>query len=453
MDAGVSIRKIIKREGNLVPYSRDRISTAIFRAMASVGEGDRALADRLSLEVERALLANYGADATPSVEEIQDIVEQTLMTAEQSRTARAYIIYRNQRAQARAARAYAFEVTDNIPYKKIYEVLRWNMDHGCDSIAALNSLREFGRFEQLIRDSDLRYGEELDQCAGQILERGDDLRLVIVAGPSSSGKTTTTAKISERLRRAGRVFRTMNLDNYFFDLVRHPKDEFGDYDYEAPQSLDLALINEHLARLLKGETILTPRYDFKTGLRHLDVQPMRLEPGQILLLDSLHGLYHDMTSSVPDAQKFKLYIETLGQLRGADGTFMRWADSRLMRRMIRDSLHRNSQPETTLTHWHYVRRSELKNIIPFIGSVDFIVNSALPYEIPILKHKVYRYFPEAVGRYQNDPKRQDAYIRAQRISEFLRPLLAVADDTPVAPDSLLREFIGGSCYEDSQNQN
>ncbi len=447
MKSSGSIAQIIKREGNLAAYDRDRISTAIFRAMASVGKGNRSQAEALALDVERSLVASYGTDATPSVEEIQDIVEETLMAKGAIKTARAYIIYRNQRAQARAARAYAFEVTDNIPYKKIYEVLRWNIDHGCDSIDDLNAIISGGRFPRLIQDSDRRYDEELDQCAAQIMERQDTIRLVIVAGPSSSGKTTTTAKISERLGRVGLGFKAINVDNYFFDLERHPKDEFGDYDYEAPQSLDLKLINEHLAALLAGETVLAPRYDFKTGKRTLEVAPLRLERNQILLLDSLHGLYQDMTGSIPAEQKFRLYIETLGQLRSADGAFMRWADNRLMRRMIRDNLHRNSKPETTLTHWHYVRRSELKNIIPFIDTADFLVNSALPYEIPLLKHRVFRYFPEAIARYQQDPSRQDAYIRAKRIYDFLSPLTAVSDDACVPTDSLLREFIGGSRYE------
>ncbi len=446
MTASSPIRTILKRDGRVVAYAPDRISTAIFRAMASAGTGDRARADALAEAVDQTLRTAYGAGATPSVEEIQDIVEETLMTRGEVKTARAYIIYRNQRAQARAARADAFEATDNIPYKKIYEVLRWNLAHSCESIDALNALAAGGRFPQLVREADRRLEEELDACAAQILERADSVRLVIVAGPSSSGKTTTAAKLSERLGRAGFAFRVLNVDNYFFDLDRHPRDEFGDYDYEAPASLDLPLINAHLEALLKGRTVRTPRYDFKAGRRTLDADPLRLEPGQILLLDSLHGLYDPMTASVPASRKFRLYIETLGQLRGADGAFMRWADNRLMRRMIRDTLHRNSSPEDTLTHWHYVRHSELQHIIPFIGRADFLVNSALPYEVPILKQRVFRYFPEAVARYQQDPKRQDAYIRAKRICDFLQPLAGVSDDSGIPETSLLREFIGGSRY-------
>jgi uridine kinase len=442
------VKHIIKREGNIVPYDRERIVSAIFRAQASVREADRSLAESLAVDVENALVDNYGSDASPSVEEIQDMVENVLMSRGRASTARAYIIYRNQRAQARASRNYTFEITDNIPYKKIYEILRWNMDHECLSIRDINSLLEKGRFAELVNDSNRRYENELDSCAKRIIQRGSDVGVVIVAGPSSSGKTTTTFKIGRRLREHGREFCAMNLENYFFDLEKHPKDEFGDYDYEAPESLDLDLISEHIARLLAGETVRTPQYDFKTGKRTLNVHEMRLDAGKILLLDSLHGLCERMTAGVAASRKFKVFIETLGQMRSDDGQFLRWADNRLMRRMIRDVRARNSAPEETLTHWHYVRRSELRNIIPFIKSADFLVNTALPYEMPVLKNRVFKYFPAALEKYRADQGRQDAYIRAKRIHDFLLPLNEVEDVSCVPTDSLLREFIGGSLYGD-----
>jgi uridine kinase len=149
---------------------------------------------------------------------------------------------------------------------------------------------------------------------------------------------------------------------------------------------------------------------------------------------------------VPPANKFRLYVETLGQLRAMDGTFMRWADNRLLRRMIRDKAHRNLQPMGTLTHWHYVRRSELKYIIPFIGEVDFLINTALPFELPLLKARLWEYIPQAMELFRKDPRRQDAYVRAKRVHDLLSPLEAVAQDTMVPKTSLLREFIGGSAY-------
>jgi uridine kinase len=440
------IRQIVKRDGNVVAYDRDRIATAVFKAAASLGEGDRRLAERVAAEVEQALISQYAPPSMPTVEDIQDVVEATLMKQGLLTIARAYIIYRHDRARARNARMDRFESTDNIPYKKIYEVLRWNMDHGCETVDGLNQLIAAGRFPELAAASDKRYFDEVERGAQRVIERLPAVRLVIIAGPSSSGKTTTTLKMSEALAQAGMQLKALAVDHYFFDLEVHPKDEFGDYDYETPQALDLELINQHLVQLLEGRTIRTPHYDFKTGRRQLNVHEMALAPNEVLLIDSLHGLYDMMTHSIPAAHKFRLYIETLGQQRDSQGNFMRWADNRLLRRMIRDSWHRNLQPLDTLAHWHYVRRSELKNIIPFIGTVDYLVNSALPFELPILKHKLFHYLPQAMAQFREEPKRQDAYLRAKRVFEMLDQITAVADDRCVSPRSLLREFIGGSDY-------
>jgi uridine kinase len=441
------INKIVKRNGNVVTYDRDRIATAIFKAAASVGGSDRRIAEQLAIQVEQAVMGTYGETSIPTVEDIQDLVEKTLIEEGHARTARAYILYRAKRAEARESRQIQGEFSDYIPYKKIYDVLRWNMDHGCETVAGINEIIASGRYPDLVQAVEKRYHDEVALGAEQMLERIPGVRIVIIAGPSSSGKTTTTIKASEKLEAAGMKLKAINVDHYFFDLEMHPKDEFGDYDYETPQALDLELINQHLTELLEGKTIRTPHYDFKTGKRQLDVHEMQLADNEIVLIDSLHGLYDAMTHSIPAEQKFRLYIETLGQVRTKDGIFMRWADNRLMRRMIRDSWHRNLTPLQTLTHWHYVRRSELRNIIPFISSVDYVVNSAMPHELPVMKDKLFKYFPEAMELYQNDPKRQDAYVRAKRVHDLLQDLTPVPDDGAIPERSLLREFIGGSKYQ------
>lgn len=440
------IKKIIKRDGSIVAYNPTRISNAILKATASTGTPNQKLADSMTARVEAALASTYSAETMPSVEDIQDVVESVLMENRLTRVARNFIIYRHQRAMARAARAYSFEVTDNVPYKKLYEVLRWNMDHSCDSIHSLNKLIKSGSFPELVAEADKRYLGEIKLAANRIIENTCNIRIVIIAGPSSSGKTTTTIKLSEELSKANIGFKAINIDNYFFDLEKHPKDEFGDYDYERPQSLDLELINEQLTRLLDGETVKTPHYDFKTGIRRLDVHDLNLKKNELLLIDSLHGLYEGMTNRIPAHRKFKLYIETLGQFRGEDGTFMRWSDNRLLRRMIRDKDHRNLKPMQTLTHWHYVRKSELNNIIPYIKTTDCIINSALPYELPVLRPRLFTYIAKGINSYKDDPKRLDAHIRANRVYELLRHIKPVKDTSCIPSDSLLREFIGGSRY-------
>ena len=441
------IERIVKRDGTIVRHDPRRIQLAIFKATQAIGKPDQPFARKAARAVEAALLSTYGAHHPPTVEDVQDVVERILIRLGAIAVARDYIIYRHQHALMRAARGQTFDVSDNVPYRKIYEVLRWNMDHQCDTVAGLNRLIARGEYPALVAAANKRYEEEIQRAAAIILERRKDVRLVIVAGPSSSGKTTTTIKLSNILAAAGIGFRAINVDHYFFDLEKHPRDEFGDYDYEIPQALDLVLINRQLGQLLAGRVIKTPHYDFKTGKRTLNVHPFRLLKNEVLLIDSLHGLYDGMTRSVPAEAKFKLYIETLGQFRGTDNQFMRWADNRLLRRMIRDRDNRNQKPIETLTHWHYVRRSELTHIIPYQHNADYIVNTALPYELPLLKQRLFKYIVKARNQFKDDPKRLDAHIRANRVYDLLKPIRVVRNDASVPPDSLIREFIGGSCYK------
>ena len=443
---GPAITRIVKRDGSTVAFDQERIANAIWQAAVAVGGKDRQRSEWLSDRVVEALVRTYGAGATPSVEEIQDIVEEVLILNGHARTAKAYILYRQERARFRAGRARDAQVADYIPYRHIYRALLWNLDHRCESVEALNAHIRGGTFGALIAASDEAYEREIVRAAGGILDRRGEVRIVIVAGPSSSGKTTTTHKLAERLRRGGLDLATLEVDNYFFDLEYHPRDEFGDYDYETPQALELDRIDRDLEELLAGREIRMPIYDFRAGRRREETRAVRLGAGQVLLIDSLHGLYEEMTSRIPSGRKFRVYVETLAQFRDGRGEFMRWSDVRLLRRMIRDDRSRGLDPRGTIEHWHYVRRSELKHIIPFIHSVDEIVNSALPYELPYLKGKLSDYFPGFVARYRDQPARRDAYIRARRVHDLLAPLDAADDEGLVPAGSLLREFIGGGSY-------
>lgn len=436
------IQKIVKRNGTIVPYDRSRIFNAILKATGSVGKPDEQLADKMTSRVEEALVGTYGTERLPSVEDIQDVVESVLMEHHLPAIARNYIIYRYEHALARTGKEHKFDFADSVPYRKLYETLRWNIEHQCASVDDLNRLISRRQFNDLVIECEKRFNKEIETAVGQILSYGNKIQLIIIAGPSSSGKTTTTQKISEQLKQHHLKLKTINLDNYFFDLYKHPKDEFGDYDYETPEALDMELINQHLVELLNGKAIKIPYYDFKTGIRTLNVHEMHLEPDELLLLDSLHGLYDVTTQSVPKHKKFKLYVETLGQLRTTNGTFVRWSDNRLIRRMVRDRRERNITALQTLTHWHYVRHSELNHIIPFIKKADCIINTSLPYELPILKPMVFREISLAVRKYRNDPKRLDAHIRANRVYSLLKFVSSVPRTDYVPQNSILREFIG-----------
>jgi uridine kinase len=321
------------------------------------------------------------------------------------------------------------------------------VDHDLHTVERLNARIARGEFPQIVRETDRAYNEDITTASEMIRERRDKIKIVIIAGPSSSGKTTTTIKFSHLLTKMGLSLVPLTVDNYFFDLELHPKDEHGDYDFETPQALDLELINEHLVRLIAGEEVLIPLYDFKAGQRHDDQTPMRVGPNDVILIDSLHGLFTDMTQGVDDELKFKLYIEPLLQMKGPAGKFVRWADLRLMRRMVRDATHRAYKPQQTLEHWHYVRSSEMRNIIPYVNTTDYIVNSGLPYELPIMRARLFGHFEKWVKQYKDDPLREDAFTRAERVYHLLKAVTSVEDDSAIPPDSLLREFIGGSCYE------
>jgi uridine kinase len=440
------ITKIVKRDGRIVAFRKDKISEAIFRAAVEVGGSDRDIAEQLANKVVMLMNERYPQGAIPSVEELQDIVEQMLAETGHFRTAKAYILYREKHKQIRDQKSKDIIVQDNIPYKLLWNFFIWNVDHNCDTVEKLNKQIKDGTIKNLIADAEAMYHNEVRKVANIILERIGQIKMLIVAGPSSSGKTTTTTKIGEVLKGRGIDFVLLNLDNYFKNLEDHPKDEYGDYDFETPQALDLPLINEHLFDLLHGKTIKMPFYDFKQGRRYLDRTEFRLKPNQILLIDSLHGLYDEMTKSIPHDYKFKFYIEAIALLRDNEGEFVEWTDLRMLRRMIRDSWHRAYDPLRTVGHWHYVRRSEKQHIVPFINKVDYVFNGALPYEFPIHKKFMFKEFPGIIKAYENDPKKIDAYTRAKRVYKFLEEIEEL-DGSLVPENSLLREFIGGSSYK------
>ncbi len=447
MAVATHIRTVVKRNGETAPFDPERIGIAIYKAASSIGGKDKELAKELAREVVEQLNGNFPGGGSPTVEDVQDQVERTLILNGHALTAKAYILYRQHRKQVRKGeigRQVSGKV-ETIPWKLLWKTLAWNAHNDCDSFDGLNRWIRSGRFGELVQGAEGEYNQQLDFAAQEVLHR-EGVRMVIVAGPSSSGKTTTTYKLAQRLKKAGMELVAINLDNYFRDLDLHPKDEYGDHDYETPEAMDLALINEHFEKLLKGEEVRMPVYDFHTGKQHLNQTPMRLADNQILLVDTLHGLYDDLSARVEAAAKFKLYIETFSQVRTPDGGFFRWTDVRLLRRMVRDANFRNHDPRLTLGHWHYVRRSEMKHIIPYLHTVDFTVNGSLSYELPVLKRQVWGYFKGLADYYQEHPERQDAIIRSQRVLHHLDALEAVGeeDEAAIPGDSLMREFIGGS---------
>jgi uridine kinase len=342
--------------------------------------------------------------------------------------------------------------------------LAWNRQRGCDTVAGLNEIVRSGRIKPLVDESIALYEQSLDEAAQKVLLRlnaGDPLRMMWVSGPSSSGKTTSTVKLTERLQKQGLRFLMLNLDDYFWSLVEHPTDWINDRNYETPEALDIQLLNLHLTGLLGGETIEKPIYSFKEG-RRTATKRIKLEPDQILLLDCLHGLYPPITEGIPASAQFRLYIETQNVLYEGDGSTLRptqFTDVRLLRRMLRDVQHRNHAPLLTILHWHYVRSGELFSIIPLSGLADHIVNGGFPFDLPVLKPFFcgpdgYLPRPEDFQTYTGF---LDARIRYERVKRLLDaveglPKEQVGSYDIIPGDAVIREFVGGSTIKIPHNE-
>jgi uridine kinase len=436
---------VIKRSGAVVPFNPDRIANVIYRAAVAVGGRDKERAQFLAKEVVKVMEEKFEEGYKPHVEEIQDIVEKVLIENGHAKVAKEFILYREEAARRRRADSKHFsKPSEFIPWAKVWRSLDWAVSHNLHTVEAANERIRNGEFPHIVHEAETAYETQLDTAAEMIKERSAELKMVFVSGPSSSGKTTTTLKLEQRLNKMGMKFVPLIVDNYFFDLELHPKDEFGDYDFETPQALDLEMINEHLIKLAEGQEVKIPYYDFKEGKRYLDRTPIKIEKDEVLLIDSLHGLYPEFAKGIPASQKFKLYLEPLLQMKMPDGKYIRWTDLRLIRRMLRDSVHRAYNPEQTLLHWHYVRSSEKRNILPYCNTADYIVNTSMPFEVPLYRPKLLDNFREWEKKYEGDPLRVDAYERASRVRKMLEAIEPVEDDSPIPGDSVLREFIGGS---------
>jgi len=272
-----------------------------------------------------------------------------------------------------------------------------------------------------------------------ITDRIENVRLVLIAGPSSSGKTTFSKRLSIHLRVNGINPVVLSLDDYFLDREKTPKDETGDYDFENIEALDLKLLNENLVDLLSGKTVEIPSFDFKSGKRYYEGKKIRLEDDQVLIIEGIHGLNPRLTESIPSHQKFKIYVSALTQLNIDSHNRIPTTDLRLIRRMVRDWQFRGYSAIDTFSRWPKVRAGEEKWIFPHQENADVMFNSSLIYEFAVLKRK-------AEPILKTVPKTNELYAEARRLLKFLAYFLDISD-TEVPPTSILREFIGRSAFE------
>jgi uridine kinase len=480
------IVKIQKRNRALVRFDADRICKAIARAAESIGGFQQDFLPGVNDKIfaahpNDAALAGFLADLTvvclnsephhfisnfpPTIEVIQDEVIHALRSYGFQKTADAYECYRWGRHWLREGAITPAQFAGNgFPRSRMEQTLAWNKQHGVDTVAGLNESIRSGKIKQVIPAALATYEASLDEAAAKVVARlnaGDPLRMMWVSGPSSSGKTTTTVKLTERLQKHGLQFLMLNLDDYFWSAVEHPTDWLNDRNFEAPEALDIQLLNDHLRALLDGKTVEKPIYSFKEG-RRTGTKPVKLERDQILLLDCLHGFYPPITEGIDASMQFRLYIEAMNMLYEGDGSSKRltqFTDARLIRRMLRDVKHRNHSPLATILHWHYVRYGELFSIIPLMGLADHIVNGGMPFDLPALK-------PFFLGEGNLLPRPEDfdqytgfldARIRYDRVKALLESVegftLAQVNGSDLIPgDAVIREFVGGSTVKIPHNE-
>src|SRR6266853_550035 len=469
------IVKVQKRNRALVKFDADRIRRAILRAAESIGGFSQDFLPAINSKVFEAYhtddqIAGFLADTVvvclnsdphhlianfpPTIETIQDEVLHSLRSYGFQNTADAYACYRWGRHWLReGAIAPDKFVGNGFPTDEMGRTLEWNRQRGCNTVAGLNEIVRAGKIKALVDESLAVYEKSLDEAAAKVMARlnaGDKLRMMWVSGPSSSGKTTTTVKLTERLQKHGLRFLMLNLDDYFWSLVEHPTDWINDRNYETPEALDIQLLNRHLKTLLDGGTIEKPVYSFKEG-RRTATKTVKLEPGQILLLDCLHGLYPPITEGIEASAQFRLYIETQNVLYegyGQTERLTKFTDVRLIRRMLRDAHHRNHRPLLTILHWHYVRAGELFSIIPLSGLADHTVNGGFPFDLPALRN----FF---IGKDGLLPRAEefdsyagflDARIRYERVKALLESVAGLepaqlAGYDLIPGDAVIREFI------------
>lgn len=309
----------------------------------------------------------------------------------------------------------------------------------CPYVADLNNMIEKGQYGQLIRLAEALHEKKIAQIADKILKRGDALRLILIAGPSSSGKTTFAQRLSIQLRVNGINPVPISVDDYFLNREDTPLDEQGNYDFESINAVDVKLLNEHLTMLLAGEEVELPYYNFKTGKREYHGKKLRLQEGEILVVEGIHALNEKMTYAIDRACKMKIYISALTQLSLDRHNRISTTDTRLLRRIVRDNRFRGRDAVDTLRGWYSVRNGEEKNIFPYQEEADVMFNSALLYELAELK-KHAKPLLEAIG--PNLPE----FIEAQRLLNFLNCFKELPNEDDIPLTSILGEFIDRSAF-------
>ena len=328
-----------------------------------------------------------------------------------------------------------------VEQKKVRSIFRetskWSKILGVRHVASLNEKIENGELINLMMTCEALHEKKIGHIADMIGER-KEAKLILIAGPSSSGKTTFANRLSIQLRVNGLIPIAISMDDYFVDRVNTPVDENGEYDFESIRSVDTELLNEHLNRIFKGEEVELPQFNFFKGEREWLGKKFKLPENGVVILEGIHGLNPELTSHVEEKYKFRIYVSALTQLNLDNHNRISTTDVRRVRRIVRDALSRGHGAEATLAMWPKIKSGEKKNIFVYQEEADVMFNSTLAYELCVLKEY-------ALRELEKIDKESPVYLEGQRLISFLGFFKSIDKDL-VATNSILREFIGGSIF-------
>jgi uridine kinase len=330
-----------------------------------------------------------------------------------------------------------------VEYPKLVSVFReygeWMALMGIHDVGCLNEVIASERVREVVLVAEALHEQRVARIAEEIASRQGQVRLVLIAGPSSSGKTTFSKRLSIQLLANGLRPFSLEMDNYFVDREKTPRDEQGQYDYESLGALDVPLFNRDLLRLQNGEEVTLPRYNFRTGLREIG-DKVRLQPDHVILVEGIHGLNPNLVPDIPPEISYRVYVSALTQLNIDKHNRVPTTDTRMIRRIVRDAAYRGYSAQETISRWGSVRRGEKRWIFPFQEHADVMFNSALLYELAVLK-------PFATPLLLQVKLGSTEHVEAKRLMAFLEWFEPLAPDL-VPDNSILREFVGGSILSD-----
>lgn len=327
---------------------------------------------------------------------------------------------------------------DNKIFSIFKEHKNWVRILGTPYVGILNKVVALKKQNELIQIAEALHEKKYAEIADSINQRKDEVKLILLAGPSSSGKTTSCRRIATQLSVLGFRPLQISLDDYFVNREYTPKDENGEYDFECLEALDLDYFNEQMQQLLNGEEVELPRFDFLTGQRVMSGNVIKMEEKSILIIEGIHALNPELTKSIPAKNKYHIFVSAMTQLALDRHNLISTSDNRLLRRIVRDSNYRGYSAQDTIMRWGSVRSGEEKHIFPYQENADSIFNSSLLYEMGVLK-------PLAEKLLSEVPQNSPAYSEARRLQNFLANFKSINADF-IPPTSIMREFLGGSSF-------